>query len=501
MRFVPKIPPPGNGLFRGWRALILLFAGLLTIGVLQPVTASAGAPALLRVQDKTVVETDSGTKDAYVKIVLSKRVHKKVSVAYATKDGTAKADSDYVARSGRAYFPKGAKKAYVRIPVIGDKAEENEQFFKVRIHDAYGAKIAKRVAYVRILDDDEAPKPPPEPKLAVSDTKVHEGAKAYFKVSLSEPAKETVTFDYETDDGSAEAYKDYDRAVGINKRIPIGEDHTWVAVQTREDDLFEGHETFSLDVEDVHNAEVVDARGRALILDDDPPPPPKLSVRGDRVHEGDAAWFKVTLSKPAWREVSFDFATRAGTATANVDYDTTTGRAHIPRGQDSVRVKVMTRQDSIFEPGADETFFLDVSDVHGAQVLDGTGTAFIVDDEKPPLVLSVQNAQPVDEGAKAVFRIQLSAPAPHDVLFDFTTQDGTGPDGASSPQDYDAKAQKDVVIQKNSDHVRIEVQTRNDSSDENDETFFLKVSQVRGAQPVKDSGTGTIKDVYPWPAP
>ena len=89
MRFVPKIPPPGSGLFRGWRALILLFAGLLTIGVLQPVTASAGAPALLTVQDKTVVETDSGTKDAYVKIVLSKRVHKKVSVAYATKDGTA----------------------------------------------------------------------------------------------------------------------------------------------------------------------------------------------------------------------------------------------------------------------------------------------------------------------------------------------------------------------------------------------------------------------------
>jgi len=484
--------------------LILLFAGLLTFGVLQPLTASAGAPPLLSVKNKTVVEADSGTEDAYVKIVLSKRVHKKVSVAYATKDGTAKAGSDYVAKSGRAYFPKGAKKAYVRIPVIGDTVEENDQFFKVRIYDAYRAKIAKRVAYVRILDDDEAPKPPPpppEPKLAVSDTKVHEGGKAYFKVSLSAPARETVTFDYETEDGSAEAYKDYDRAIGINKKIPIGEDHTWVTVQTRQDDLFEGHETFYLDVEDVHNAEVVDARGVALILDDDPPPPPKLSVRDDKVHEGDAAWFKVTLSKPAWRGVSFDYSTRPGSATANVDYDTTTGHAYIPKGHDSVMVKVMTREDSLFEPGPDETFYLDVSNVHGAQVLDGTGTAFIVDDEKPPLLLTVQNAASVDEGGKAVFRIQLSAPAPHNVLFNFTTVDGTGPDGALTPQDYDFKALNDVVIPKNSDHALIEVQTRTDSFDENDETFSLKVSLVRGAQPVKDSGTGIIKDVYPWPAP
>ena len=71
------------------------------IAWLAAVLFAAAAPAQLRVKDRTVVEADSGSTNAHVKIVLSKRVNHRVSVAYATRDGTAEADSDYLEASGR----------------------------------------------------------------------------------------------------------------------------------------------------------------------------------------------------------------------------------------------------------------------------------------------------------------------------------------------------------------------------------------------------------------
>jgi hypothetical protein len=47
--------------------------------------------------------------------VLSKRVNRRVSVAYTTKDGTAEADSDYLEASGRVTFPKRTRVAFVKV--------------------------------------------------------------------------------------------------------------------------------------------------------------------------------------------------------------------------------------------------------------------------------------------------------------------------------------------------------------------------------------------------
>ena len=68
---------------------------------------------LLQVKDTTVVEADSGTSTAKVKVVLSQRAHKKVSVSYTTRDGTATAGSDYVAKTGRIYVEAGLPLSYL----------------------------------------------------------------------------------------------------------------------------------------------------------------------------------------------------------------------------------------------------------------------------------------------------------------------------------------------------------------------------------------------------
>ena len=72
MQIVPYLGPPSDGSSRGRRLLVLLFAGLLTLGLLPPATASA-APAMLLAKDRTVVEGDSGTTTAKVKVLLTRR--------------------------------------------------------------------------------------------------------------------------------------------------------------------------------------------------------------------------------------------------------------------------------------------------------------------------------------------------------------------------------------------------------------------------------------------
>lgn len=375
MQLVPITIPPSRRLHRGWRALILLFAGLLTLGILQPLTATAASPPLLKVKDRTVLEHDYDTT-AKVKIVLDHRAHRRVSVGFSTREGTAEAGEDYLPVHGRAYFPRGTRVVVVRVPILGDTEEEADEYFKVRLFDAHRARIADRVGYVDILDDDETV----WPDLSVDNVVVHEGEAARFTVELSFDAPEPVRFDYATKEGTADAGKDYDSTSG-SKVIDEGDDSVTVTVMTREDDFDERYESFFLDIDDVRYAHVEDGLGRATIIDDDEPTP-RLWVGDAGVTEGGPAHFRVHLSAPAPEAVTFDFATADGPlpnrAEAGKDYDSTTGNdVVIPKGSEGTTVTVMTRNDDFDEPN--ETFLLDVKDVHNASVADGQGKATIFD--------------------------------------------------------------------------------------------------------------------------
>jgi uncharacterized protein len=113
---------------------------------------------------------------------------------------------------------------------------------------------------------------------------------------------------------------------------------------------------------------------------------PTLSVNDVTVTEGDAgpvtATFTVSLSSPAGLGgVTFDVATADGTAsTGDNDYValTLTGQT-IPQGSQSETFDVTVNGDTTVEPN--ETFFLNVTNVTGAVVVDGQGTGTITNDD------------------------------------------------------------------------------------------------------------------------
>ena len=104
---------------------------------------------------------------------------------------------------------------------------------------------------------------------------------------------------------------------------------------------------------------------------------PTLSVADARAHEGvDASInFAVTLDQATSRQVTVDYATANGSATAGADYTATNGTLTFASGDTSKTVRVPVLDDAVDE-GA-ETLTLRLSNASGARSADKTATGTI----------------------------------------------------------------------------------------------------------------------------
>jgi len=89
----------------------------------------------------------------------------KVTVAYATKDGTAKAGSDYTVANGTLTIAAGTTTEKIKVTVNGDTAVEPDESFTLQLSSPVNATIAKAVGTGTIRNDDSAAPPPPPPTL------------------------------------------------------------------------------------------------------------------------------------------------------------------------------------------------------------------------------------------------------------------------------------------------------------------------------------------------
>ncbi|PYS27470.1 MAG: hypothetical protein DMF75_20315, partial [Acidobacteria bacterium] len=233
------------------------------------------------------------------------------------------------------------------------------------------------------------------PNLTINDVTVTEGnsgtTTAVFTVSLSVPAQGTdVTFDIATQDNTATtANNDYVGKSLTNQFIPAGQATFTFAVTINGDTAVEPNETFLVNVTNVSGAIVVDAQGVGTIQNDDLP---LLSVDDVSVDEGNTETnsfsIVVRLSVPAQEPVTFDIATQDGTATvAEDDYlPHSLMKQTILAGEQIYRFELTIIGDTNVE--ANETFFVNVTNVNGAVVQKARGTVTIPNDDFPPVVIS-----------------------------------------------------------------------------------------------------------------
>lgn len=330
-----------------------------------------------------------------------------------------------------------------------------------------------------------------EPTLSANTITIQEGnsgtTNATFTVSLSPESNKTVTVRYQTANGTATAGQDY-TATGGTLTFAPGETSKTVNVPVIGDTTDEPDEFFTLQLINPTNAQTVFPRGRANITDDDSVP--SIIVSNASVTEGNSgttnATFVVSLSGVSGNNVTVNYATANGTATAPADYAATSGTLTFAPGTTSKPVTVPIVGDTLVE--ANETFTLNLSAPTNATIADASGLGTINNDDVGGTIQFSAAAVSVNEGAGSItLTVNRTGGAASGVSVNYATQNGT----ATAPQDYTATSGSLSFGAGEASKTFI-VPITNDTIVEGNEAFSINLSSPTGGATLGSPSSVTV---------
>jgi len=325
--------------------------------------------------DLSSTEGNAGTKSFVVPVTLSSPSAQTVTVHYATADGTATAaGNDYTSTSGTIAFNPGVTTQNVIVAVNSDVTDESNETFAINLSSPSNATILDGTASITILNDDGG-----LPTLSLGNASASEGSSIIFTVTLSAASASTVTVDYATASGTATS-SDFTNTSGTLTFTP-GQTSKTISISTVADTLYEGNETFVVNLSNPVNANISVPQGTGTIIDDDAKP--SLAIDNLSLSEGTGPGttnfvFTVTMSAAAGVTVTVQYATANGTANSN-DFVAVSGTLTFNPGTTSRTITVQVTKDTTKE--SDETFFVNLSNTTNATIGDTQGVGTIKDDD------------------------------------------------------------------------------------------------------------------------
>ncbi|HEV2083091.1 MAG TPA: IPT/TIG domain-containing protein [Brevundimonas sp.] len=305
-----------------------------------------------------------------------------------TTTGTATSGTDYTGGVASVTIPANATTATVTIDPTVDGAVEANETVTLTVASGAGYTVGSPASATgTILNDDV-----PSATIAVSPASVAEdGApNLVYTITLNQAALSSTSVGY-TITGTATNGTDY-ATIASPLVIPAGNLTGTITVNPTADATIEANETVTLTLGAGAGYTVgVPNAATGTILNDDLP---NLTINDVTANEGSAGTtnftFTVSLSAPAGPGgVTFDIGTADGTATVGADYvgSNLTGQT-IPAGSSTYTFTVSVYGNTTLEPS--ETFFVNVTNVVNAIVVDGQGVGTIVnDDVAAPVVTSI----------------------------------------------------------------------------------------------------------------
>ena len=88
--------------------------------------------------------------------------HLDVSFSYATSNGTAENDGDYLHTEGMGIIPAGQQSLSLEVPVVDDDEPEEEETFYMVLTEPVNASLVVSSGTARIIDDESPPVTPEE---------------------------------------------------------------------------------------------------------------------------------------------------------------------------------------------------------------------------------------------------------------------------------------------------------------------------------------------------
>ena len=234
----------------------------------------------------------------------------------------------------------------------------------------------------------------PLPTLSIGDAVAYEGVDEHmtFMVSMDRGVTERSWVDYATADGTAEAGSDYTAKSGqlyylgpddTGNKGKEGEHKNWlIEVPIIDDTVEDDGETFTVTLSAPKGVTI--GRGMATGTIRNSEDPVEISIADAEAAEGRDGWirFRLSLNHVA-KDVTVDYATADGTATAGVDYTATSGSVVLRKGSINTEIAVPVLNDAVEDDG--ETFTLTLSNVSGAEIADGEAVGTIRDGEGEPV--------------------------------------------------------------------------------------------------------------------
>ena len=334
------------------------------------------------------------------------------------------------------------------------------------------------------------------PTVSISDGTGSEGGFVTFQVSLDKISQADVTVNVAVDNDSAEEdaenHVDFKLPAGSDITIPAGQRSVEFKVQTFYDKYAEPDETFSVRLhspDDAYPLNRSTATGTIQNVDASQlPTPPSISLADVSVTESDGT-VRVPihfdrLVEPGER-ISFRMRLLDGSAESARDFwhmgSVQATKLKVVEGNGTDRAFVSHRLVNDDYPEGNEQFVLEIFNVDGAFLADGTSTITILDDDASRIqpYVSISTNPSATEGDHAVFMLRLGHRMPQDVTVNWSLG-GSG--SATGGEDYDnSSASGTVTIPAGKHTVPVIVETYADNETEGTETFSFSLTSASGA--------------------
>ncbi len=224
------------------------------------------------------------------------------------------------------------------------------------------------------------------------------------------------------------------------------------------------------------------------VINEDNESLPSITINNPSVAEGNSGTttltYTISLSGISASDVTLDWATADGSATAGSDYVAVTStQATITAGNTTVDVDVTVNGDVVLE--GDETILVNLSNPSGATISDNQGSGTITDDEGVPTVtLSVDLNTIIEDAGVSVLTATLNHPTTSDVTVTLAYS-GTA---TGSGTDYTV-ASTTILIAAGDLTGTATITSEDDILNEGDETVIVDIESVSNAL---ESGTEQV---------
>lgn len=409
-----------------------------------------------------------------------------VSVTFGTVDGSATAGLDYTGMTNVVLnFAAGETNKTIAIPIVNDLLGEGDETVFLVLSNPTGESIlsSPNTAVLTIIDDDTSF------SFDQPNYVVDEGAGILTVTVLrTGVSSNTVSVNYATSDGTANAGSDYVFTTGALTFAP-GETNKTFNVQIIDDAVAEGAEYFNLSLVTPTGGATLGTRSNATVSIIDNEIGISFSSATYSVSEGGGqALITVRRTGIPTGTVSVHFATANGTATAGSDYASTNGTLTFLDFETVKAFTVPIINDSAVE--GDETVLLTLSSPVGAALLNPANAVLTILDDDTTFSFSASSYSVSEATSNAPITIRRNGGISGTASVDIAVFNGT----ATAASDYIGLTNTIVFLDGESVKL-VNVRILDDIKVEGNETVNLALSNpTNGVLGVPSTAVLTIID-------